>query len=388
MTNGQWQGKHLLLLSGPMGCGHIQAAAALETCARERYPGLQISVLNVQELMPLWMRNIFTKYYITILNRAPVIWKFVYRRLDSVKGPSWLSRFLEYIRFKIKDDLMARITQIKPDFIVCTHFLPAEILNIAKSAGELSIPVSVVVTDFSLHAVYVRPHLDYFFVSCNEVAMNLCQRGIAKEKIYVSGCPIMPAFSRQYSASDITQLKTEFGFPQMLQMILVMMGGESVGRLDKISRTVLQTMPEAGVIALAGRNHRTFQSLREVRKKFPGRMFPIPFTNRVADYLAVSDFVITKPGGLSISECLAMQKPVVLMDPIPGHEEKNARYLVDKALVAAKIEGCHNLAKRELMPTRQALAALSQRLGQHRRPQAGFDILAVAVEGKDNCRYE
>jgi len=385
--NRQWHGKHLLLLSGPMGSGHIQAAAALATCARERYPGLTVTTINVQEFMAPWLRNIFTKYYMAILNRVPLVWKFVYSRLDSSKGPTMFSRFLEHLRFTIKQPLMARIAELRPDYIVCTHFLPAEILNMAKSTGEFHTPVSIVGTDFSLHHVYVRKHLDHFFVTCDDVADVLHSHGIPKDKIYVSGCPIMPAFARQYSSDDIARLKAEFGFPEMRRVIMVMMGGESVGRLDDISKTILNSLPDSTVVAMAGRSHRTFQRLRAVRKKFPGRMFAVPFTTRMADYLAVSDFVITKPGGLSISECLALQKPVILLDPIPGHEEKNAEYLMREALVAAKVVGRRNLARKGLLPEGKKLEDLSSRLSQYRRPMAGFDILAVALEGKDNCRY-
>jgi|GEM_PF-514836 len=383
-----WDGKHLVLLSGPMGSGHVRAAAALEACARERYPGLRVTHVNVFDLMTFAQKKLFTSFYLGMLKHFPLGWSYLYRKLDSpAKRRSLVAWFFEFFRYhRLKNRLLRKLQELRPDYIICTHFLPAELLDRFKREKKITVPTAVVVTDFSLHWVYVRRHLDYFFVTSHEIAFRLTKRGIAPEKIYITGCPVFPVFAKTYSKSDLVGLRYEFGLPPRMLLVMVTMGGDSVGRLAEISQIVLKNFQDIGVIALAGRKKEAYESLLEVKKKYPDRMFPIPFTPRVADYLAISAVVITKPGGISVSECLAMKKPMVIMDPIPGQEERNTDYLLERGLVSKATDEV-SLIYKDVLLNSEVIDMETRQLNYYSRPLAGFDILAAVLDGKSDCRY-
>jgi len=382
------QGKHLLLLSGPMGSGHVRAAAALEACARQRYPDLKVTHVNVYDLMNRFQKKFFTDFYLGMLKRFPLAWSYIYKKLDAPPGKSPFARIMEFFRYhRLRNRLLALIREQKPDYIICTHFLPAEILDHFKCEGEVVVPTAVVVTDFSLHWVYVKHHLDLFFVTSHEIAFRLTKRGIAKEKIFITGCPVFPEFSHVYSMDEIVHLKHDLGLPQKMLLVLLMMGGDSTGRLAEIAQFALRNFQNIGVVAMAGKKPEALEKLKKLQEKYPGRLFPVAFTPRVADYLAVSTVVITKPGGISVSECLAMKKPMVIMDAIPGQEERNTDYLLERGIVSKATDEI-SLMYKDVLLNSEMINMETRQIHYYSRPLAGFNILAAMLESKTDCRYQ
>jgi processive 1,2-diacylglycerol beta-glucosyltransferase len=293
-----------------MGSGHIRAAGALEACAHEKYPELKVTTINIEKYMSFLYRKMFRDLYIVFANRYPLFWSIIYHQTN--KPESFFTRWMAWWRQRIGRRMMKDIYKLDPEWIICTHFLPAEILNKCKQKGKVKADVSVIVTDFSLHNVYINHFLDNIFVNCNEVAFRLKSHGIYSSRIHNTGCPVYPAFARNYSEEDTQKLREE-------------------------SKTILKCYVEFGLIVLAGKNHCSMNALQKVKEEFPDRIFPVPFTQKVAQYMAVSDFIVTKPGGISTSEGIAMQKPLIIIYPIPGQEERNADYLLERSLA-----GCIN----------------------------------------------
>ena len=335
MSEKPWAGRHLLLLSGPMGTGHVQASLALEKYAAERYPELKVSHINVADLMTPGLKIFFTDFYHFMLRHLSLIWLYMYHSSNVPPAHTPLFRkIMMKWRRTFEKRLMKRIAEYNPDYIICTHFLPAEIIGRAKSEQKINYFTSSVITDFSVHWVYIQTGLDLFFVANHDMSLIMHLRGIDREKIYITGCPIFPDFSKSYSAEDKKRLRDELGLPQDANLVMVMMGGENIGRVAAITRTLLDNFPAVSVLAMTGKDNKLYQQIEQMKPKYPGRVFPVSFTTRVNDYMAVSYLVVSKPGGITISECLAMKKPVIVMDPIRGHEEKNAAYLATHGLAA------------------------------------------------------
>jgi processive 1,2-diacylglycerol beta-glucosyltransferase len=377
--------KHLLILSGPMGSGHIRAAGALEACAHEKYPELKVTTINIEKYMSFLYRKMFRDLYIVFANRYPLFWSIIYHQTN--KPESFFTRWMAWWRQRIGRRMMKDIYKLDPEWIICTHFLPAEILNKCKQKGKVKADVSVIVTDFSLHNVYINHFLDNIFVNCNEVAFRLKSHGIDSSRIHNTGCPVYPAFARNYSEEDTQKLREEFGLPQEMPFILLMMGGENYGKIHDVSKTILKCYVEFGLIVLAGKNHRSMNALQKVKEEFPDRIFPVPFTQKVAQYMAVSDFIVTKPGGISTSEGIAMQKPLIIIYPIPGQEERNADYLLERSLAGKAYDEISLMYKRDLYNSKM-LAYMRKQLKHFSKPNAGYDILEIVVEGKGKAKAE
>lgn len=371
--------KHLLILSGPMGNGHIRAAGALEACAREKYPNLQISNINVKKFMPLIQRKVFHDLYLYFVNKCPFIWSYIYYKTDKPYPETWMGRTIKWFRKKITKRMMREVLNFKPDYIICSHFIPAEILNDYKKKNDFKVPVSVVVTDFSLHWVYVNTVIEHYFVNCTEVKNLLIARDVKPERVHITGCPVFPEFIRDYSNEEVLSLRRQYGFHTETPLFLIMMGGNGVGKMKHLCEILLERFPEYGVVALAGDNTKKVQALRMVERAYPGRLLTITFTDKVAQYLAMCNIVVTKPGGISTSECIAMKKPMVIINPIPGQEERNVDYLIERGIIT-KAYNEDSLKYLEVLSSYDRMNFVANQLECISQPKAGYDILDIVLK--------
>jgi processive 1,2-diacylglycerol beta-glucosyltransferase len=244
-----------------------------------------------------------------------------------------------------------------------------------KKNGKALPPLWVQVTDFDVHALWVHPHVDRYCVASEEVAFRLADRGVPREKISVTGIPVMPQFSATLERAVCAR---ELGLAPDKFTVLMMAGGAGVGRPDDLAKRLLQLPDDLQIVALAGRNADLLKRLQSLSKQHPGKLFPIGFTTTVERVMTAADLVVTKPGGLSVSECLAKERPMLLVSPIPGQEERNADYLLEsgaaiKAVDAATLE--FKLAR--LLADRPRLAAMSAAAKRIARPGAAAEVVAL-----------
>jgi processive 1,2-diacylglycerol beta-glucosyltransferase len=220
-------------------------------------------------------------------------------------------------------------------------------------------------------------------VASEEVAFRLADRGVPREKITVTGIPVMPQFS---VALDRDACARELGVTSNKFTVLMMAGGAGVGMLDDLAARLLRLPDDFQLVALAGRNEDLLRRLQKLAKAHPGRLFPQGFTTTVERMMTASDLVVTKPGGLSVSECLAKSRPMVLVSPIPGQEERNADYLLEagaavKAVDAATLE--FKLSR--LMHDPARLRAMSDAARGMARPNAAMEVVALISAANDSC---
>jgi processive 1,2-diacylglycerol beta-glucosyltransferase len=237
-----------------------------------------------------------------------------------------LRRKLERMNARV---LRQAIADFNPDAIVCTHFLPAEMLARLLRKEALRCPVWVQVTDFDLHRLWVHEGMAGYFVANDEVAFRLRAHGIEENRIHVTGIPIMPAFA---NVLDRAQCALTQGIDATRSTILLMGGGAGLGSLDTVASRLLAIDSNLQLIVLAGKNAQALAALRTMAQRYPKQLIPFGFTDQVEQLMACADLVITKPGGLTTSECLAMGLPMILNSPIPGQEERNADYLLEQGV--------------------------------------------------------
>jgi processive 1,2-diacylglycerol beta-glucosyltransferase len=372
--------RKLLILSVSAGAGHMRAAEAVRAHAADFPIPVRAVHFDVMTLVPDTFRRIYTDSYIRLVEDHPGLWGYLYQKSDGVPRDAPVSRLRRGIERLNTRKLRDLIEREAPDCILCTHFLPAELLAHEIVRGRCRVPVWVQVTDFDLHQMWVQQHLAGYFAANEEVAFRLASRGIAPERIHVTGIPIMPAFA---APLDRASCAAELGLAPGRPTLLMMSGGAGLAGMYEAVEKLMHVEGEFQVVAVAGRNARLLKQLRELAEAFPEKLFVQGYTTSIERIMACSDLAISKPGGLTTSECMAMGLPMIVVSPIPGQEEHNADYLMEQG-VALKAYDAIGLEwrVRRLLRDRGVIAAMAQRMRALGKPLAGRAVLEIMLAGK------
>lgn len=364
--------KRLLLLGVSAGAGHQRAAAALAAWGVGR---AEIQHWDVLDFVSATFRKVYADAYIQLVNNHPEWWRLVYNASGNVAANSAGQRLRRLVEKGNTRALIKAVEAFGPDRIVCTHFLPAEILSGEIADGRSEVPVYVQVTDFDLHPMWITPGMAGYFAANAEVAARLTACGPVVAAARVTGIPVMPDFApRRGPAREAA--RREFVPEVEGPVVLLMGGGSGIGDLTVQAEALLDLDQAPAVIALAGRNAEALDGLRKLAAKHPGRLVPMGFTDRVPDLMRAADLVVTKPGGLSTSECLALGRPMILSAPIPGQEERNADYLLEEGAALKAIDVLAlRLRAGALLGDPPRLARMAERALALGRPYAARDVL-------------
>lgn len=381
-------GKTIVLLSVPAGAGHTRVAEAIRACAAADYPDATVIHLDAMAFATPRLRRVYTDFYIRLITRAPGLWRHIYRWTDAASPDGWINRLRRRIELHDCRCLVDEIAALQPDAVICTHFQPAEVLAQHIALGALTCPVWVQVTDFDLHRMWVQPHITGYFAANDEVAFRMGQQGIAAHAIHVAGIPTMPAFSITHERAECARA---LGLDPALPTFLLMGGGAGLGGLSRVAQQLLATPGNFQLIVLAGKNGAELAALQRLAARFPGRLAPHGYTDRVERLMACADLVITKPGGATTAECLAMGLPMIVNAPIPGQEEHNANYLLEHGAALKAVDlPTLEYRIRYLMahPAKLAeMAACARALGRPRAAHHVMETVLVQSTRKSDVAY-
>ncbi len=351
----------------------MRAAEALCAYAELDFPQLEVRHQDLMSMVPRAFRKVYTDFYLTLASRLPEAWGWLYRKTDHEPDGSWMDALRKLVQNLCTRKLLQGVERFAPDAIVCTHFLPAELLSAAKHKGRITCPIWVQVTDFDLHRMWVHDGINGYFVANDELAFRLQAYGVDAARIHVTGIPVMPAFSDH---PDRQTCARQFGLKPQAPTVLIMGGGAGIGGMDLLAAQLLQSEQHVQLIVMAGKNRAVLAALDSLRQLYPSRLLAVGFTDQVPALMACADIAITKPGGLSTSECLVMGLPMLLINPIPGQEERNADFLLQEG-VAMRADDPVTLRYRlqNLLADPSAVARMRERALSLAKPDAACALL-------------
>lgn len=316
----------LLLLHATAGAGHTRAAQAV-SAALTQLGGPGHQVVDTLDCTSAFFRRMYVQAYIELVQRAPELWGHLYERYDKVK-PAGSKSARARLAFDKVNSLAFRqlLEDSRPEAILCTHFLPLELLSDLKRRGKLATPVHAVITDVSPHAFWVYPHIDHYHVASEAGARELERKGVDAARISTSGIPIDPVFAQRTPAAA---MRASLGLPER-PTVLLLSGGFGVGPLLALLDSFAGADCGLSLVVVAGRNAELEAACREraAELKLPVTVFG--FVNHIHQLMDAADLVVTKPGGLTTNEILAKGKPMALVAPIPGQEQRNCDYLLEE----------------------------------------------------------
>ena len=363
----------VLILHATAGSGHKRAAQALEHAFHELVPDGHARAHDTLHFSSRLFKRGYTPTYNTLVGRAPRVWGLLYKGLEHPRihaGTSPMRHALDRVNVR---ELVSFIERERPTAVVCTHFLPLEALAPRRRRGLLNCPLYCVITDFTAHPFWAIEGIDASFVATSAVREELASWGVAWESIHVSGIPIDPRFT--HGPLDRAEARESFQLAPDCPTVLLMGGGNGVGPLASLAERVLDLPSAPQLLVVCGKNARLRMRMRSVAEAAPGRVRVLGFTDQVPALLSAADVIATKAGGLTCSESLAMQTPMVVFRPTPGQEEKNSLALsvAGAAIRARTFEQVSSSIDRIL--THPALAdSMREACRQLARPHAAFDI--------------
>jgi len=235
------------------------------------------------------------------------------------------------------------------------------------------LPVLAIVTDFAVHPFWIYANVDAYAVATPEMGDMLVARGVKRERILVSGIPVDNRFARPRLTG--AELREELGLPADRRVVLMMGGGLGIGPLELMMRALDRVDVPAAAAVIVGTNEQLERRARETGERLSYPLHVYGFVDNVFDYMYASDLLVSKPGGLTSSEALVAELPMVLVKPLPGQEERNMRYLVSRDVAAhAKNEPHLVHTLNAFLRSPQRLTELRARMRTLRRPDAAYDV--------------
>ena len=369
--------KKVLILSVKAGAGHIRAAAAMEQVLKETHPEVETHNVEALEYTNPAFQASFTSAYNKLASDLPSVWGIIYEQMNK-KSSAKSKKFAALIDRLNATPIVRMVRRHAPDAIICTHYLPGEILGPLRRKGKLAAPLFVTLTDYDIHAMWIQEGVDRYFVATDEMAHALQETGIGSAKVSVTGIPIMPVFSQPQLAPRAMRLK--LGLRAEPPTVLLSAGGFGLTRVDETVAMLADAVDDVQLVALAGRNEKIEKALRAVAASRPGKIVPLGFAGNMHELMAASDFVVSKSGGLTCAECLAMGVPMVVFNPIPGQEERNADYLLENGVALRASSAAHLVYKvRRLLTDVALLARMKSATQQVARPRAAFEIVETVL---------
>lgn len=373
----------VLVLSASAGAGHIRAAQAVERAFQEMGAAREVRHVDTLEYTNKLFRRLYAKAYLDMVNRTPELLGWLYDYLDKPWERERRRLALDKLNTR---PFVKMLKAYQPDIIVCTHFLPAEIVSWLKAKERITSRQSIVVTDMDVHAMWLCHHYEQYFVPLEETGEHMLRLGIPREKLTVSGIPIDPVFSIE---KDKREMRRKHGLREDGWTILVSAGGFGVGPIEHLYKSLLELKHEAEAVIICGRNEelRTrMERLNEHCTAGAGRVSvkPIGFTTEMDEYMAASDLIVGKPGGLTTSEALARGLVMVIVNPIPGQEERNSDHLLEEG-VAIRCNNLPVLAYKidKLLDDTERFRRMQAAARRLARPQAAREIVSKLLSMKE-----
>ena len=373
--------KKVLILSASAGAGHTRAAQALERAFMEMGAAEEVKHVDALEYTTKIFKAIASKAYIDLVNKAPHMLGWFYDVMDK---PWKNERLMQAIDMLNTQPLVRLINKYQPDLAVCTHFTPADMISWLKEKKTLTCPLAIVVTDFDIHANWLSRYCDRYFVALDETGVHLEKLGIPADRITVSGIPVDPVFARR---KDKAAMRLKFGLRQDKTTILVSAGGFGVGPVENLITALLDLQHEAQIVAVCGKSEELKRKLENLAERVPAghrvTVRVVGYTTDMDEYMAAADMLVGKTGGLTTSEALARDLIMVVVNPIPGQEERNADHLLEEGAALR----CNNLPAiafkiDRLLDDPARMAAMKKNIQRLARPRAAYDIVSTLLQLK------
>lgn len=315
--------KKVLILTASTGDGHNRAADSLvEAFAANSYNAVKFDFLK--QSSELWNAFVVKGYKLLAFN-FPRLYGDLYK-LSNFK--EFNKRIPGILFNSIEEGILAEVRRQNPDIIVATHAFAVAVVSKLKKRDLIGMPFVSIITDFKAHDCYIDEAVDAYVTGSEYTRLNMIRRNVPSYKVYPFGIPIRKDFlcNKEFNKK----------LPDEYFNVLLMGGGMGLRFIAPVLKKLTENERKLRIVVVCGNNKTLKETLDEkYNKKIANKEIHIlGFTTNIPEIMDEADVIITKPGGLTVSESIAKRLPMLIPYAIPGQEKENMTFLISAGVAA------------------------------------------------------
>jgi processive 1,2-diacylglycerol beta-glucosyltransferase len=372
----------VLIVYASAGVGHKKAAEAVYKAysAHDKAQGIhdEIVYLDLLDKCTALTKAAYPGLYIFTVKHAVWIWALLFKMTDNRTFSKLTKKLKMFIEASGCPEFLKYLKKEKFDVIISTHFYSSAMAGELKRKGQINSKLITVVTDYRVHAYWLTRETDKFLVAASQTKADLIKDGIDEDKIEITGIPVDLKFALKHDKKAIED-KMQFSDKEL--RILIMGGGFGVGPFEYLLENLVVFKKELNLVFVCGYNQDLLDRLKALSEKLGFKVALLGYAENIDELMQISDLIITKAGGITLSESLVSGLPAIVIRPIPGQEEGNAGYLVQQGAVVTKEtpEAIVEFLK-QVLKNRDILTKMKQSALKAAHPQAAAKVVKIAQE--------
>lgn len=370
--------KKIVIIYATAGIGHKKASLAVKAALDEIAPkDVEVSIIDSLDYTNAFFKRSYLNSYLLMVNKLSLFWGFSYYLTDNRYFNLLISKMRRLNNWLNSKPLVKYLLDKQPDVIISTHFLATEVISDMKKSGALKSHLVTVVTDYRLHSWWIADCVDTYVVADDDAKDDLLKWGTDISRIKVLGIPVEPVFSRKLNKAEILE---KAGLKKGVFTILVIGGGFGVGPIEDIIKVIGGIPEPIQIITVCGHNEQLVKKIEDLKAQMGLQAKIVGYVNNVYEYMEAADIMISKSGGITVSEALTKELPIIIIAPIIGQETRNSDFLI-KHGAALKIDKPSDLKAllEGLVAHPEKMENLRRAISFIRKPTACYDIAKLAI---------
>lgn len=333
---------NILILTASTGGGHKRAAAAIEAKIKQTHPETTVHVVDaLKSIGKMYDKTVCGGYHF-MATKVPKVYGECYKITDR---KNIMYKAVMKSNTMMSKRLLETIESYKPDIIIICHPFVTTMISRLKAKGKLDVKAIALITDYNAHRTYIAPNIDAYVLAEPYMAEKLEKEyDVDKSKIYPLGIPTFDKFTEDFSKEELCKRE---GLDPNKKTVLLMAGSFGVTGVLNFYEQLAKASDELQMIVITGKNGKLFEQMHDLVFDLGTKLRTklLFFVDNVEDYMHISDLIVTKPGGLTVTESLACGLPLAIYSAFPGQELDNAEYLVgeEAAILLDKKRGAEQI---------------------------------------------
>jgi processive 1,2-diacylglycerol beta-glucosyltransferase len=367
--------RKILLLYISEDSGHHCASLSIERALHALDPDIETLNINSFNYTNPILERIINTTYMSVIKRTPEIWDYLY---DNPKVMKSVHRLRDIIHRSNTGKLKALLDEFSPDGIICTQAFPCGLIADYKKTFNADIPLIGVLTDYAPHSYWIFDKVDRYIVPSEETGKKLIDNGVDPARIMPYGIPIDSKFRNNAGREGVF---SRLSLKPDISTVLIMGGTQGLGPIKELVTLLDKSPLPLQMIIACGTNKRLFKWLEKRKRNFKKKTVVFSFADNIDELMRISTIIVTKPGGITTAEALAVGLPMLIVNPLPGQEAMNTKFLLNEG-VAVKAQNPADVViiLEELLYNKNKLKIMSDKAKSLSKSDSASAIAALMLE--------